>query len=70
MIFVQRSRAKVDRKIRYGMLENAGGLCQKSCINSEDALGNPIRRASHLRVRRSRASVFNSLYPDGVLAWF
>ena len=32
---------------------------QKSCKNSEDALSNPIRRASHLWVRRSRASVFN-----------
>ena len=71
--------AKIDRKsiknhgkincgIRYGMLEISGGLCQKSCMNSEDALGNPIRRASHLRVRRSRASVLNSPYPAGVLA--
>ena len=60
MIFVQHSRAKVDRKIRYGMLENAGGPRQKSRINSEDALGTPIRRASHLGVRRSRASVLNN----------
>ena len=59
MIFVWQSRAKVDRKIHYGMLENAGGLRQKSCINSEDALGTPIRRASYLGVRRSRASVLN-----------
>ena len=45
------------------MLENAGGLRQKSCINSEDALGTPIRRASHLGVRRSRASVLNPPAP-------
>ena len=43
------------------MLENAGGLCQKSRINSEDALGTPIRRARYLGVRRSRASVLNNI---------
>ena len=32
--------------------------------------GQAIRRASHLGVRRSRASVLNSPYPNGVLAWF
>ena len=52
------------------MLGNAGGLCQKSSINSEDTLGNPIRSNNNLGVRRSRASVFNSPYPNGVLAWF
>ena len=41
------------------MLQDAGGYCQNSSINSEDALSNPIRRAVLLRVRRSRASVFN-----------
>ena len=42
------------------MLDNAGGLRQKSRINSENTLGTRTRRASHLGVRRSRASVLNN----------
>ena len=40
-------------------LQSAGVLCQKSGINSEEKRWQAIRRASHLRVRRSRASVLN-----------
>ena len=60
--------AQSTAKILDGMLENAGGLCQKSSINSEDALGNPTCRAILPRVRRSRASVLNPppLWPASV----
>ena len=65
---------KIDRRLTAPSalvcLQNAGVLCQKSNINSEEKRWQAIRRASHLRGRRSRASVLNSPYPNGVLAWF
>ena len=62
------SIAQSRAKILDGMLENAEGLCHKSSIHSEDALGNPTCRAILPRVRRSRASVFNPppLWPASV----
>ena len=38
----------------------AGGHCRNSSIKSEPTRWATIRRASFLRVRRSRASVFNN----------
>ena len=45
-------------------------ILQRPCTKSCRRLGLPHPHAQTLRVRRSRASVLNSPYPTGVLAWF
>ena len=56
-----KNRSKIDRTIRHGMLAKCRSTLPKIKHKlREDTLGNPIRRAIHLRVRRSLASVFNN----------
>ena len=54
------NRTKIDRKLTANFVticfKYAGGLRQKSSINSEETLGNPIRRP-YVWVRRNARSV-------------
>ena len=55
-----KNRSQIDRTIRHGMLAKCRRTLPKIKHKLRgDTLGNPIRTASYLRVRRSRASVFN-----------
>ena len=59
--FVEKSieHEHYETSMRPVCLQNAGVLCQKTSINSEEKRWPAICRASHLRVRRFRASVLN-----------